>query len=121
MLPFFHFADDGHAAEALADAGFETHESARLPLVARLAAADDLYDMFASGTARTRAILERQTDGQRAAIRAALAAGVEGHAAAGGYAVPMPAVRVSAQRPTNRDAAAARARRFQGNPEAANN
>ena len=116
VLPFFHFADERHAASALADAGFEAPESSRLPLVARLNAADDLYDMFATGTARTRAILERQTERQRAAIRAAVAAGVRAHAADGGYDVPMPAVRVAARRSPDRDAAAARARRVQGNP-----
>ena len=118
VLPFFHFADERNAAEALADAGFEAPESSRLPLVARLNAADDLYDMFATGTARTRAILERQTERQRAAIRAAIADGVRAHAADGGYDVPMPAVRVAARRSPDRDAAAARARRVhgQGNP-----
>ena len=116
VLPFFHFADERQAAEALADAGFEAPEASRLPLVARLNAADDLYDMFATGTARTRAILERQTERQRAAIRAAVAAGVRAHAADGGYDVPMPAVRVAARRSPDRDAAAARARRVQGNP-----
>ena len=118
VLPFFHFADAVNSSEALRDAGFETCVTARLPLVARLAAVDDLFDMFATGTARTRAILEQQTSSQLAAIRAAMAAGVARHAAADGYEVPMPAVCVSSQRPADRDAAAARARCLQGNPEA---
>mmetsp|Transcript_2081 Transcript_2081/g.6181 ORF Transcript_2081/g.6181 Transcript_2081/m.6181 type:complete len:301 (-) Transcript_2081:100-1002(-) len=97
VLPFFHFADAVNSSEALRDAGFETCVTARLPLVARLAAVDDLFDMFATGTARTRAILEQQTSSQLAAIRAAMAAGVARHAAADGYEVPMPAVCVSSQ------------------------
>ena len=108
VLPFFHFADDAASADALADAGFARDSccSTRLPLAARLAAADDLYSMLATGTARTRAILERQTDGQRSAIRTAMAKGVQLHATAGGggsgggaFVVPMPAVCVTAQKP----------------------
>ena len=103
VLPFFHFADDAASADALVDAGFarDSCRSKRLPLVARLAAADDLYSMFATGTARTRAILERQTDEQRSAIRTAMGEGVQLHATAGGsaFVVPMPAVCVTAQKP----------------------
>ena len=89
-------------AGALADAGFAraSVESRSLPLVARLETSDDLFQMFATGTARTRAILERQTEAQLAAIRQAVAAGVEAcPRGEHGYEVPMPAVMVSGQKP----------------------
>ena len=102
VLPFFHFADAAASADALAEAGFAraSVDSRSLPLVARLETSDDLFQMFATGTARTRAILERQTEAQLAAIRQAIAAGVEAcPRGEHGYEVPMPAVMVSAQKP----------------------
>ena len=78
-LPFFHFADPKNAAGALAAAGFEAssvrHEL--IPCYAPLGEPDDLFQLFATATARTRATLEAQTPDQLDAIRSAMRAEVE--------------------------------------------
>ena len=48
----------------------------RIPVQASLENTDDLYQIFANGTARTRATLDMQSDAQRQAIRQAVAAEV---------------------------------------------
>jgi len=75
-LPFFHFADEANASGALAAAGFaaDSIEVLTVPSVAALAHEDDLFTMFASATARTRALLEMQTPEQLEAIRSGMAA-----------------------------------------------
>lgn len=77
-LPFFHFADPKNAATALEAAGFaaDSVQVQTIPCTAALAAPDELFQYFATATARTRATLEMQTDAQRDAIRAAMAAKV---------------------------------------------
>jgi len=78
-LPFFHFAGAKNASSALTAAGFASGSFAvtPVPCTAALERADDLYQMFATATARTRATLEAQSDQQRAAIRAAMAERIE--------------------------------------------
>jgi len=75
-LPFFHFADPRNAESALAAAGFSASsvEVTTIPSVVALTEADDLFETFASATARTRALIEMQTPEQVAAIRKAMAA-----------------------------------------------
>ncbi|HKY90844.1 MAG TPA: hypothetical protein VJM11_07380, partial [Nevskiaceae bacterium] len=64
----------------------------------RFTKVDDLFDSMLAGTVRTAALLKAQTPEALAAIRAAMAAEVEGFAANGGYALPMPSVLASAVR-----------------------
>ncbi len=74
-LPFFHFADQKNAAAALAAAGFDADSVTfeRVPCTVALESEADLYSMFASATARTRATLEGQSEAQRQAISSAVA------------------------------------------------
>ena len=46
----------------------------QIPVQCALDSEDDLYQMFATATARTRALLEMNSEEQRQAIRAAMAA-----------------------------------------------
>lgn len=74
-LPFFHFADEENARKALQAAGFAA-ASVRTELVnsaASLKTEHDLYGMFATATARSRALLEQQSPAQLEAIKAAMA------------------------------------------------
>jgi len=74
-LPFFHFADAANASSALGDAGFDAAsvQVTSIPCTAALEQPDDLFQMFATATARSRAMLEAQTPEQLAAIRNAMA------------------------------------------------
>jgi len=77
-LPFFHFADEKNATSALVAAGFDA-TSVRLnviPCTAALEHPDDLFQMFATATARSRATLEAQSPEQLEAIRQAMAEAV---------------------------------------------
>jgi len=74
-LPFFHFADTANATSALAEAGFDAASVnvTPIPCIAAIEQPDDLFQMFATATARSRAMLEAQTPEQLAAIRGAMA------------------------------------------------
>lgn len=73
-LPFFHFAERAQATSALTAAGFaaESVEVKAIPSVAALREPGELYGMFASATARTRATLEMQSPQQIEAIEVAM-------------------------------------------------
>ena len=114
-LSFFHFASADNSTAALASAGFEGVTVERVPCRAGLPHEDALYDMFASATARTRATLELQTEEQRTAIRAAMAAElrdkfsgvwIDGRVRAPSFthAVPGSDQKLSDGRPTGRNA-----------------
>jgi len=94
--PFFHYGDASNAAAALREAGFDasTVGSVELPLRFALRGADDLFDIFASGTGRTRALLEMQSDQRRGAIRGSMAASMQDYHAADGTGFEVPAVAV---------------------------
>lgn len=74
-LPFFHFADEAHATSALVAAGFDkaSVQLVPIPCVVALEEPDDLFQMFATATARSRATIEAQTPEQREAVRTAMA------------------------------------------------
>lgn len=78
-FPFFHFADAENASGALAAAGFDKASVSvtPIPCTACLEQPDDLFQMFLTATARSRALLEAQTPEQLAAIRAAMSGAVE--------------------------------------------
>ena len=77
-LPFFHFADEANAKEALAKAGFDAKSVSvvSVPAVVALEHEQQFFQQFVSATARTRATLELQTPAQLAAIREGVAAEV---------------------------------------------
>lgn len=74
-LPFFHFASKANAAAALSAAGFDESSimSEVVPVRAALRDEDALFTMFATATARTRALLDMQSADQLEAIRNAVA------------------------------------------------
>jgi len=77
-LPFFHFADLATSRAALVAAGFDATSVARqvVPAHAALSHADELYQMFATATARTRATFELQSAEELRAIKAEMAKSV---------------------------------------------
>jgi len=86
---------------ALSEAGFDssTFSAVELPLRFTLPEPDDLFVLFATGTGRTRALLELQSLEAREAIRIAMATSMEEYrSASGSYEVPAIAIVFSAVR-----------------------
>lgn len=79
-LPFFHFASEANAKEALGAAGFDLASVRRETVQSSVALRDEheLYTLFATATARSRAMLEKQSEEQTAAVQAAMAERVLG-------------------------------------------
>jgi len=77
-LPFFHFASLEASTTACAAAGFDKASVGlqRIPSSVSLRDEHELVEMFATSTARSRALLELQSADQLEAIRAAVAARV---------------------------------------------
>ena len=77
-LPFFHFASLEASTAACAAAGFDKASVGlqRIPSSVSLRSEHELVEMFATSTARSRALLELQSADQLEAIRAAVAARV---------------------------------------------
>ena len=75
---FFAFAKLATAKKALSAAGFAEASVTRqvVPSAATLREAGDLYEMFATATARSRAMLEAQTPAALEAIKGQMAAAV---------------------------------------------
>uniref|UniRef100_A0A7S0P3E4 Methyltransferase type 11 domain-containing protein n=1 Tax=Calcidiscus leptoporus TaxID=127549 RepID=A0A7S0P3E4_9EUKA len=74
-LPFFHFACQANAIAALVRAGFGQAACSyeEVPIAAALRDEHELFGMFRTATARTRALLELQSAQQLAAIEEAIA------------------------------------------------
>lgn len=70
--PFFRFADDQTAAQAVHAAGLVDPRTFRHDQELHLSNPGDLYNMFVDGTARTRALLLAQTPEARRRIREAV-------------------------------------------------
>lgn len=74
-LPFFHFASAENTMVALTAAGFSEASCTfeRVPVAAALREEEELFGMFLTATARTRALLEQQSPQQLAAIKGQVA------------------------------------------------
>lgn len=93
--PFFRYAHPAASAEALAASGFEEPRLRVVPQTLRLGAAEELFELFAQGTVRTRALIAAQTPEARAAVAGRLArAAVEA-----GLVLEAPAALSSARAP----------------------
>lgn len=94
--PFFFYGDPYNASAAFGEAGFDpsTVRSIELPLVFTLREPDDLFVMFATGSGRTRALLELQSAEAREAIRSAMAIAMDDYLAADGEGYDVPAVAI---------------------------
>jgi ubiquinone/menaquinone biosynthesis C-methylase UbiE len=96
--PFFRFSDASVSLKALSDAGFEETTSEMLPLVWQLKDADDLFQAFVRGTARTGALLRAQTPEALSAIRKEMSEQVAKKFGSGyGFCIPMPAMMFTGQ------------------------
>lgn len=94
--PFFQFADPAECTRAFAAAGFASVEVTSLPLVWRLASADELFTAVLEGGVRTSAVLRAQTAEALAAIRRAVHEGAERYRDGDVIALPMPVVLAAA-------------------------
>lgn len=99
--PFFRFSDPDEAARSLRAAGFVDPRVERVPLAWRLDSADALYQAFVEGAVRTAALLRGQTPDAPAAIRRAIADGVDRYRAGSGFELPMAAVLSSGSVPAS--------------------
>jgi len=70
---FYHYASTETAKKELGAAGFGAVSSMVVPAAGSFREAGDLYELFATATARSRATIEAQTDDAKAAIKAAMA------------------------------------------------
>ena len=71
---FFKYADAASVASAMEAVGLEpTVLAEEVPQTMQLDRAEDLFELFATGTVRTRALLRAQTDDARRAIAARMA------------------------------------------------
>ena len=77
-LPFFYFSEPENATKELAAAGFAAESVAQQHIPSQVALRDEfeLFRMFATATARTRALLEAQSASNLQAIEEAVAATV---------------------------------------------
>lgn len=97
----FRYADPATARDNVEAGGFEAVSITTVPQVWKLRAADDAFLGILGGTARTSALLQRQTpkalDQIRSAVREAMAAY---RTELDEYLVPMPAVLVAGRKPS---------------------
>src|SRR5258705_534213 len=87
------------ALPVLEAAGFRTVRSSVVPLVWRLANADDLFDHMWEGTVRSSALLHAQAPAALPAIRSAIRAALAAFARGDGFELPMPTLIVSGRHP----------------------
>ena len=84
---------------ALTASGFASPEVLRLPMTRKMKSADDLFDAFYKGTARTGGLLRAQSKTSLDAIRAEIQDTAENYKKDGILQIPMPAVIASAVKP----------------------
>jgi SAM-dependent methyltransferase len=96
--PFFRFSDADESRRALADAGFVEALVQEIPLVWRLDSANDFFEAFLKGSARTGGLLNAQQPAALAKIRSAVEQRIAGFERSGRLEIPMPALVVSARK-----------------------
>jgi ubiquinone/menaquinone biosynthesis C-methylase UbiE len=89
---FFMFSNAEQSIQALRAAGFANPTFRQVPQVWRVAGADELFAMVATGTVRAAATLRAQSAQARHAIRESVREAISGFRRGDGYEVPMPAV-----------------------------
>jgi SAM-dependent methyltransferase len=94
--PFFRFSDPDECRRALAQAGFQSVDVHKLPLIWRLPSADALFEAALRGGVRTSAALQAQTPEALAAIRRAVHDELQQYADGSTIGVPMHVVLASA-------------------------
>jgi SAM-dependent methyltransferase len=96
---FFNYGDLNYATEMLGRAGFTNVSATEVPLVWRVSSPDALIDAISTGTVRAAAVLDRQSQENLASIKQYLRERVLSFEQDGAYAVPSPALVVTARKP----------------------
>lgn len=97
--PAMYAMGEAHTAQPVLEAaGFVDVRPQIVPLVWRIASADDLFATIMESTVRSAALLRGQAPDAIPAIQAALRAGLEAHRSGDGYDLPMPALVMSGRR-----------------------
>jgi len=98
--PFFRFSDAAESKRALAEAGFTGVQVATIPQTWRLESGDALFTTMRHAAVRTAALLNRQTPEALRNIQQEISAGAERFRKPAGIELPMPAVLISAVKPS---------------------
>jgi hypothetical protein len=93
------FGNTDECVRALTAAGFASPEVLRAPMTWKIKSADDLFDAFYKGTARTGGLLRAQSKASLDAISAEIQDTAENYKKDGILQIPMPAVIASAVKP----------------------
>ncbi len=97
--PFFLFSNADEYVRALTASGFASPEVLRAPMTWKMKSADDLFDAFYKGTARTGGLLRAQSKTSLDAIRSEIRDTAESYKKDGILQIPMPTVIASAVKP----------------------
>ncbi|NEO23090.1 MAG: class I SAM-dependent methyltransferase [Moorea sp. SIO1F2] len=97
--PFFLFSEQDYCFKCLQHLGFKNPSVQEIPLLWELSSADELFDAFYKGTARTGGILRAQTSKSLDNIRAAIHQDTASYRQNNRLLLPMSAIVVSAQKP----------------------
>ena len=97
--PFFLFSEPDYCFKCLQNLGFKNPSVQEIPLLWELSSADELFDAFYKGTARTGGILRAQTSQSLDNIRAAIHQETASYRQNNRLLLPMSAIIVSAQKP----------------------
>lgn len=95
--PAHRFADPAEARRVLAAAGFRSIESRALDVPLAAASADEIFEVFRSGTVRLGALIRYQNEADLIAIRAAFGRALEPYRAGTEIVAPMRAILTSAE------------------------
>ncbi len=98
---FFSYGDLKIASDMLSHAGFRDISGTEIPLVWRVPSPEAFVEAISSGTVRAAAVLNRQNAANLENIKHYLRKMILGFEHNGGFAVPMPALVVSAHKPVH--------------------
>ncbi len=98
---FFALSEPARCHELLLAAGFEHPRVEYVPQVWRLTAPEHVFEAFQRATVRMGALLQAQSAGQTARIRAALRQELSTYRRGDGYEVPMPALLATGYKPSD--------------------
>ena len=96
---FFGYGDLNYASEMLSRAGFTNISATEVPLVWRESSPDAIIEAVSTGTVRAAAVLNRQSPEDLINIKQNLRERVSAFTQGGVYAVPVPALVVTARKP----------------------
>jgi SAM-dependent methyltransferase len=96
--PFFRFSDPAEFSRVFEEVGFSDMDVVSLPLIWKLNSAEDLFDAFHLGTARTGGLLRSQSAPTLVAIREAICKEAVQYVQDGRLMIPMSALVVAAMK-----------------------